>query len=122
MGETVPFFHFTGCFTFEVNGAGACSVRAQPDFRTFLGLTPCLSVWCFLLLCHLSAEAFGGQQMQVQKWCVYCLLSRLMSLAVCQFSNMLTCIWHWPYVILAGWVQVMVNLGIKVWGSKVRPV
>ena len=74
VGETVPFSHFAGRFTFEAIGAGACSVRARPVFRSFLGLTPCLSVWCFLSLRHLSAEAFGGRRTQVRKWRVHCLL------------------------------------------------
>ena len=34
--ETVPFSHFAGSFTFEAIGAGACSVRARPVFRSFL--------------------------------------------------------------------------------------
>ena len=73
VGETVPFSHFAGCFTFEAIGAGACSVRARPAFRSFLGLSPCLSVWCFLSLRHLSAEAFGGRRTQVRKWrCIVC--------------------------------------------------
>ena len=109
--ETVPFSHFAGSFTFEAIGAGACSVRARPVFRSFLGLTPCLSVWCFLSLRHLSAEAFGGRRTQVRKWRVHCLLDGLMSLAVRPFGNVLACIWHWPHVILADWVQVMVDLG-----------
>lgn len=103
--------HFAGRFTFEAIGAGACSVRARPAFRSFLGLTPCLSVWCFLSLRHLSAEAFGGRRTQVRKWRVHCLLDGLMSLAVRPFGNVLACIWHWPHVILADWVQVMVDLG-----------
>ena len=109
--ETVLFSRFAGCFTFRGDGAGACSVRARPGFRSFLGIAPCLSAWCFLSLCHLSAEAFGGRGTQVQKWRVHCLLDGLMSLAARPFGNVLACIWHWPYVILADWVQVMVDLG-----------
>ena len=86
--ETVPFSHFAGSFTFEAIGAGACSVRARPVFRSFLGLTPCLSVWCFLLLRHLSAEAFGGRRTQVRKWRMHCLLDRLMSLAAVSYTHL----------------------------------
>jgi len=63
-----------GVLHFRGDWAGACSVRARPAFRSFLGLTPCLSVWCFLSLRHLSAEAFGGRRTQVRKWRVHCLL------------------------------------------------
>ena len=109
-----------GCFTFEAIGAGACSVRAQPVFRSSFGLTPCLSGWCFLSLRHLSAEALSGRRTQVRKWRVHCLLDRLMSLAARPFGNVLTCIWHWPYVILADWVQVMVDLGRSGGRKRVR--
>ena len=109
-GGDCPFFSLRRLLHFRGDGARACSVRAQPVFGSFLGLTPCLCAWCFLPLRHLSTEAFGGQRTQVRKWRVHCLLDGLMSLAARLFGNVPACVWHWPYVILADWAQVMVNL------------